>query len=171
MTAACWARLGAHAAIRTCARVAIQRLRCEVAVPPLKCVLRSRRRSFGAANAEKRCADVERCGESSSQRLLANRSRARKRRAICSQEEPKTREKAKRVKHASRRALMTETRRDEVPKRVRDAARAATERDERDARSRARRARLARVTTRRPRRSRRASRASRRRARARESFL
>ena len=42
----------------------------------------------------------------------------------------KTREKAKRVKHASRRAL-TETRRDEVPKRVRDAARAATGRDAR----------------------------------------
>ena len=126
------------------------------------------RAACDSTNAEKRCADVERCGESSSQRLLANRSRARKRRAICSQEEPKTREKAKRVKHASRRALMTETRRDEVPKRVRDAARAATERD---ARSRARRARLARVTTRRPRRSRRASRASRRRARARESFL
>lgn len=77
------------------------------------------------------------------------------------------RKNRKRVKHASRRAL-TETRRDEVPKRVRDAARAATGRD---ARSRARRARLARVTTRRPRRSRRASRASRRRARARGSFL
>ncbi len=126
------------------------------------------RAACDSTNAEKRCADVVRCGESSSQRLLANRSRARKRRAICSQEEPKTREKAKRVKHASRRALMTETRLDEVPKRVRDAARAATGRD---ARSRARRARLARVTTRRPRRSRRASRASRRRARARESFL
>ena len=69
----------------------------------------------------------------------------------CEKRKNKAREKAKRVKHASRRAL-TETRRDEVPKRVRDAARAATGRD---ARSRARRARLARVTTRRPRRSRR----------------
>ena len=88
MTAACWARLGAHAAIRTRARVAIQRLRCEVAVPPLKCVLRSRRRSFGAANAEKRCGEgifaEERCGESNSQRLVSNRSRARKSCKICS---------------------------------------------------------------------------------------
>ena len=48
ITPACLARLGARAAIRTCATVARQRLRCEVAVPPLNRVLRSRRRSFGA---------------------------------------------------------------------------------------------------------------------------
>jgi len=89
-TVACQARIGTRAAIGTCATVARPRPTSKVAVSHRKCVFRRRRRSHVryARVVEWRVligwrVSEERCGESNSQRLLSNRSRARKRRRIC----------------------------------------------------------------------------------------